>query len=696
MFMKRKYSEIVEEEEEKEKEPAAKRRKIDDDKEENASNMANEDENIAEDIAEKNFAEEGSLPINPIFDVVNSSSIEDIKDFITAEKKKDGFDISAVDQDGLTPLHYAIERGDSDIVALLCEEGAGVDVDVELEGGVSDKNELTTPLHYAIYLKNADVAKVLVTAGANTNIKDKNGDTPLHLAVISNNTEIVQFLSKSPEILNQRNKAGQDPLDAAIYNKKTEVAKVLIEVYNEISLPLPINCLHNAATYGLPKIVELLIEKGIKVDSLIQDNYIYVTPLFFATNNGHIDVVNILIQNGANVHLKCRGESLLYYAVNTRNPGMVETLVKAGIDINTTTTAGLTLLHEAIRELESFLPTPIGLFLPTPKPIGLLETIEKLVELGANIEEITSSNSELSKILEVAKSADKAADSRYNSITEEIKLLLMEDNMQQLFLKRFETYLMKYGSVCSFDDYRTYLSEAFPNKLTNSEKTGLLDKLEEDSISKLEVAEGSMLHITKGFSSDSYSVLLRNRSLQDDETTTNTLEFYEKNPKYKIPGAFLASILEDEHQLLNEMFYNINFARAIENILNICINQSMKIKLTSIWTQYEEEVVVKNPLAQVVQSQGAEIEWLKEEITQDKKAHKQEMIETHNAHSKELKQVKEELESKLAKVIEFMQQIEVEVLRHSTHQGDHSHASITHGEASLSGEIMSHQSDGIS
>lgn len=197
VFMKRKHSETVGEEEEKEKEPAAKRRKIDDNKEENTSNMATENE----DTTEENFPEEGDPPINPIFDVIRRSDIEEIRTFITAEKKKDDFNIDAVDEYGLTPLHHAIARRDHHIVKLLCNAGACVDV----EG--SDINELASPLHYAIFLKDADVAKVLVDANADTEIRDGDGRQPIHYAVVSGVKEIIELfltninlITYSPEI----------------------------------------------------------------------------------------------------------------------------------------------------------------------------------------------------------------------------------------------------------------------------------------------------------------------------------------------------------------------------------------------------------------------------------------------------------------------------------------------------------------
>lgn len=81
-------------------------------------------------------------------------------------------------------------------------------------------------------------------------------------------------------------------------------------------------------------LVEILVKNGCWVnhtDSNIQ------SPLFYATREGHIDVVKRLVQNyGANADLVDQnGQTPLYYAVRGGKYETVEFLIKyGGADVN--------------------------------------------------------------------------------------------------------------------------------------------------------------------------------------------------------------------------------------------------------------------------------------------------------------------------------------------------------------------------
>ena len=67
--------------------------------------------------------------------------------------------------------------------------------------------------------------------------------------------------------------------------------------------------LHIAASKNRLEIVELLIENGAEVDSKGDPSTIFIwqrgfTPLHYATVNGHKDIVELLINQGAQVNAK--------------------------------------------------------------------------------------------------------------------------------------------------------------------------------------------------------------------------------------------------------------------------------------------------------------------------------------------------------------------------------------------------------
>jgi len=73
----------------------------------------------------------------------------------------------------LTPLHFAIIKGDVATVKLLIEKGS--DVNSKTSGGI-------TPPHLVAVSGNADVAKLLLESGADANARDDMGRIPLHYA----------------------------------------------------------------------------------------------------------------------------------------------------------------------------------------------------------------------------------------------------------------------------------------------------------------------------------------------------------------------------------------------------------------------------------------------------------------------------------------------------------------------------------
>ena len=88
-----------------------------------------------------------------------------------------------------TPLHYATNKGYTEIVKFLIEQK---DTNLECE---SDPIQ-TTPLFEAIKNDNYKIAKILVNKGANVNVNErmKRGTSALELAIGNDNLEMVELL----------------------------------------------------------------------------------------------------------------------------------------------------------------------------------------------------------------------------------------------------------------------------------------------------------------------------------------------------------------------------------------------------------------------------------------------------------------------------------------------------------------------
>ncbi|NEV49241.1 ankyrin repeat domain-containing protein [Wolbachia pipientis] len=111
-----------------------------------------------------------------------------------------GVNVNVIDQNGMTPLHYAAKKHNEDIANALIK--AGADVNAKDQNG-------RTPLHWAAIERNKDVASALIKAGADVNVKNEYERTPLHLAVKNCNRELVTLLLNSNKVdVNARNKHG--------------------------------------------------------------------------------------------------------------------------------------------------------------------------------------------------------------------------------------------------------------------------------------------------------------------------------------------------------------------------------------------------------------------------------------------------------------------------------------------------------
>ena len=102
-----------------------------------------------------------------------------------------------------------------------------------------------------------------------------------------------------------------------------------------------------AADKGYDKEVLRLLNEGAFINSRTDDG---VTPLMYAVENQHTQVVKILLLNGANPDLKdFNGVPALIPAIEKGDPEIVEMLIRKGADINITDDKNRTALMHAVR-----------------------------------------------------------------------------------------------------------------------------------------------------------------------------------------------------------------------------------------------------------------------------------------------------------------------------------------------------------
>jgi serine/threonine-protein phosphatase 6 regulatory ankyrin repeat subunit A len=133
----------------------------------------------AEPVAEASQPEPttAKAPDISIHKAAEDGNIEAVKQHLAA-----GTDVNAKDDDGFTPLDYAVPAGKEETADLLRKHG-----------GISGAED---SIHVAAIMGNIEAVKQHLAAGADVNAKDKYGRTPLTYATNSGNTETEVLLRK--------------------------------------------------------------------------------------------------------------------------------------------------------------------------------------------------------------------------------------------------------------------------------------------------------------------------------------------------------------------------------------------------------------------------------------------------------------------------------------------------------------------
>lgn len=133
-----------------------------------------------------------------------------------------GADVNASQGDGMTALHWAAQRGDSVMSALLLRAKASV--------RASTRIGAYQPLHVASGAGNVTIVKQLLAAKADPRAVTSEGVTPLHLAAMAGVPGAVSALIKAGADVNALEPGwNQSPLMLAAARGRTEAVRVLMK-----------------------------------------------------------------------------------------------------------------------------------------------------------------------------------------------------------------------------------------------------------------------------------------------------------------------------------------------------------------------------------------------------------------------------------------------------------------------------------
>ena len=175
---------------------------------------------------------------------------EKVRQILTPE-----FEINQKDSSGMTALQLAVREQNMEIIELLVDSGADVNL--------PSTRFLFTPLHISIRTSFA-MSKFLIDHGADINQKNSEGASPLHIAARAGNNEMVEFLIANGADVNSEDSEDYTPL-------------------------------HNAAWNGHLRAVEMLVSSGADINA---STYTGDTPYNCAAGKNHDDVTAFLERLG--------------------------------------------------------------------------------------------------------------------------------------------------------------------------------------------------------------------------------------------------------------------------------------------------------------------------------------------------------------------------------------------------------------
>src|SRR6185369_2730989 len=228
----------------------------------------------------------------------------------------------------------AVEKCDVETVTRLIRNGASIE---------SKDDEGNTLLKYAIEKKCESLVDLLLASRANANAPAIDGRTPFMSAVSSGSVELVQRLIAGGSDVNFKDKFRQPAL---FYANDLAMVKILVEAGAEVNVAdhIKMTPLIHAVMGCDEELIDYLLDHGADVKAR---NSIGVTPLHAALC-GNPGVIQSLVSAGANINAQ-DNEGLTPLMRTMGYPDTTELFIKAGADVNIKDKKGRTALDHAMK-----------------------------------------------------------------------------------------------------------------------------------------------------------------------------------------------------------------------------------------------------------------------------------------------------------------------------------------------------------
>lgn len=206
-----------------------------------------------------------------------------------------GADLSAVDESGWTALMWGALLGRTSVVKPLLENGSDVNY--------ATQDNVTSVL-IAATQGNGAVVKLLLGYGADPNAADSKGLTPLQSSILNKHPKTSKILAEGGAYLNSNFLDGS-PLFSTD-RPKPDLSKVKLS---------------DASIAGDVDVAKLKLRSIKDINAIEIGNF---NPLMYAALSGKLEIVQLLLRNGADVNVVHGIYTPLIAAVHGRNSTVVK------------------------------------------------------------------------------------------------------------------------------------------------------------------------------------------------------------------------------------------------------------------------------------------------------------------------------------------------------------------------------------
>jgi ankyrin repeat protein len=215
-----------------------------------------------------------------------------------------------------------------------------------MDPGTSDQSAGKDPvvrLHQAVIAGDENLVRGLLTQHKGlTDASDAGGSTALQLAVEHSQLPLVQILLDHGADLEAADASGRTPLHQAVERNNVPLATLLLRcgANAEAVTPGGMKPLWVAASKGSESVAKLLLQCKADVESFNTKSG--TTALFEAVNQGHIALIKLLLDNGADIN----GRQLTPSVQAGRGPGIPASMhMPGGVTIRRAPAGGSPLVY---------------------------------------------------------------------------------------------------------------------------------------------------------------------------------------------------------------------------------------------------------------------------------------------------------------------------------------------------------------